>query len=120
MTQERTDQEMRILVLAPAGRDGALSQRLLAEAGLAAEVCADAGAVCRELEAGWGALLLTRGALGPPALSAMSACLEHQPAWSGVPIVIVLGAGELSRAQVLPAPLRNATYLERPVRIVTL
>src|SRR5437764_3350714 len=114
----------RVLVLAPTGRDGPLACRVLRRAGLSAQVCADAPALCRELEAGAGAALLAEEALDPAATQRLSAALSGQPPWSDLPLVVVTRRCETSkprlRALRLLEPLRNVTFLERPVRVMTL
>ena len=59
----RTELESRVLVLAPTGKDGANSKAVLGKAGLACAVCRDVTELCREIEAGVGAVLLTEEAL---------------------------------------------------------
>ena len=53
----------RVLVLMPTARDGERTKAALEGAGLAAEVCADVAALCREIAAGAAAALLTEEAL---------------------------------------------------------
>ena len=53
------DAAHRILVLPPTIRDGEVTLALLARAGVAGVVCSGMTHLCREIEAGAGALLLT-------------------------------------------------------------
>ncbi|HTE21279.1 MAG TPA: hybrid sensor histidine kinase/response regulator, partial [Armatimonadota bacterium] len=55
--------EHRVLVLAPTARDAAQSQGILTQAGVHSTVCSSLSDVCREVEAGAAALLLTDEAL---------------------------------------------------------
>ena len=69
-TPEQSPDE-RVLVLMPTAQDAERTRALLAEAGMACATCADVEAVCRELAAGAGVVLLTdeavdRGRRGPP------------------------------------------------------
>src|SRR5262249_37855563 len=89
---ERIDE--RILVLAPRPADAALIQTVTSQAPLPARVCADVAELCRELEAGAGALLVSDEVLDPPALKRLVEALDRQPAWSGVPVVTLFGAVE--------------------------
>ena len=113
----------RILVLAPVGKDGPLACRILREAGLAAVPCAAMDDVCRELEAGADTLVLTEEALEPDATRRLVEALGRQPSWSDVPLVVLTrGGGAHSRLRALRTlePLGNVTFLERPLRIMTL
>jgi signal transduction histidine kinase len=113
-----------IALLTPTGRDAAVTTRVLGAAGLAATACAGMSALCAQLEHGVGALLVAEEALRPQDAATLLTVLERQPPWSDVPIVVLTGEGELSRA--IPAALgelashANVTLLERPVRVATI
>ena len=116
--------EQRILVLAPTGRDATLACELLSGAGLAAVPCRDAAALCQQLEAGAGAVLLTEEALSPLALDQLSQVLSRQPPWSDLPLIIFASAlgsqPSPARTERMLAVLGNVTFLDRPVRVATL
>jgi signal transduction histidine kinase/ActR/RegA family two-component response regulator len=123
MTTEANGRAERILVLAPVGRDGALACRALGQAGLAAVPCATMDDLCRELEAGAGAALLTEEALGPDATRRLLGALGRQPSWSDVPLIVLTrGGGGHSRLRALRMleQLGNVTFLERPIRMMAL
>ena len=113
-----------IALLTPTGRDAAVTTQVLGAAGLIATACADMAALCDAVERGVGAVLVAEEALRPQDASALLEVLEHQPPWSDVPIVVLTGEGELSRA--IPRALdelashANVTLLERPVRVATI
>ena len=115
-----------IALLTPTGRDGAVGVRVLADAGLTAVACPDMPALCALLaEAeGVGAVLVGEEALGSRASSMLLEALAGQAPWSDVPVVLLTGEGELSRA--IPRALEeiaahaNVTLLERPVRVATI
>ena len=113
--------EERILVLAPTGRDAVLACQMLASAGVPAVACQDEGDLCREAEAGAGAVILAEEALQPWTVHAVTEVLQHQGPWSDLPLIVFAQAGDKSEdvLQVL-GPLGNVTILERPVRIRTL
>ena len=123
-----------VAVLAPAGRDAAVAAMVLGRAGFVPRVCADMASLCAALAgrraagedagADVGVLLVAEEALAGPARATLLAALAAQPAWSDVPIVVLTGEGELSRAlsptlDALSARA-NVTLLERPVRVATL
>jgi signal transduction histidine kinase len=120
----RGDAPELIALLAPTGRDAVVTARVLADAGLAASTCADMSALCALLGRGVGAVLVAEEALGMRNTAMLLAVLGDQPPWSDVPIVVLTGEGELSRA--IPRALdqlashANVTLLERPVRVATI
>jgi signal transduction histidine kinase/CheY-like chemotaxis protein len=116
--------EQRILVLAPTGQDAPLACEVFTKAGLPADISADVEDLCRQIEAGAGAALLTEEALPPAALDRLVETLGRQPPWSDFPLVVFSNRGELGQAGPRPLhileSLRNVTFLERPIRFLTL
>ena len=113
-----------IAIQAPAGRDGAVAGAVLSQAGFATVVCPDMAALCAAVDADTGVLLVAEEALSAPGREMLLAALQAQPPWSDIPVVILTGEGELSRA-LSPtldalATRANVTLLERPVRVATL
>ena len=117
-----------VAVLAPAGRDGEVAAMVLGRAGFSPQICTTMDALCAAVagsgDAAIGVLLLAEEALDGPARATLLDVLGAQPAWSDVPIVLLTGEGELSRA-ISPAleavvARANVTLLERPVRVATL
>lgn len=113
-----------VVVLAPTGRDALLTQRLLEGAELRVEVAPDIEALCKSISDNCGVLLIAEEALHREGREALLAALARQPTWSDIPIIILTGEGELSRA--IPQALQalatraNVTLIERPVRVATL
>ena len=123
--EDRTTAPARaVALLTPTGRDGAIAEQVLGNAGVAAVACADIAALCDAVERDVGAIVIAEEALGPEASARLIEALERQPPWSDVPIVVLTGEGELSRSIPLPlqeiADRANVTLLERPVRVATL
>ena len=116
--------ETDVVVLAPTGRDAQLAQRLLEGAELRVEVANDIHALCDAITERSGVLLIAEEALHRAGREALLDALAGQPPWSDIPIIILTGEGELSRA--IPEALQalaaraNVTLLERPVRLATL
>jgi signal transduction histidine kinase len=117
-----TDREERVLVLAPVGRDATLAQHALCRVGIAAEVCSDIDAVCREIAHGAGVVLLTQEAINGHGTERLLATLDDQPPWSDLPVVVLVSRD--AAASVLLHTLLggrvNATFLERPTGAATL
>ena len=122
--RERSQSQSTVAVLAPTGRDGEMTRDVLARAGFAPVVCPDVTALCDAIDGAVGAVVVAEEALRAEARACLLATLDAQPSWSNVPIVVLTGEGELSRA--IPPGLQavagraNVTLLERPVRVATL
>lgn len=113
---------LRILIVAPIGRDASAIVELLESRGHLARVCSglsDAGA---QLEQGAGALLLTEESLQPEQIAALLPSLDRQPAWSELPVIMLMTAGErpAQRFDRIAAAAGGITLLERPIGSVTL
>jgi two-component system, sensor histidine kinase len=112
--------EERILVLAPTGRDAALTCQLLGRAGLAASACADERELGREVQRGAGAAVLADEALSPHTVNRLLDVLGSQGPWSDLPLIVFTRPSASDEVLETLAPLGNATLLERPVRLSTL
>jgi two-component system, sensor histidine kinase len=113
--------ELRVLLVAPTGADGRLSQRILADAGMTCTVYTDVATVCAALPNGAGAVILTEEALADDNLHRLSVALTMQPPWSDVPIIVLTHAGSASNvAKYALDTLGNVMVLDRPVRVATL
>jgi signal transduction histidine kinase len=113
-----------VAVLAPTGRDGSLSERVLGRWGLQTVAYRDIDALCVAMRRGVGVVVLSEEALAPQSRERLLAELDDQPSWSDVPVIILTAEGELSRiiAEGIEAIAArgNVTLLERPVRVATL
>ncbi|HJR65865.1 MAG TPA: ATP-binding protein [Gemmatimonadaceae bacterium] len=113
-----------VAVLAPTGRDGSLSERVLGRWGLDAVAYRDIDGLCTAVRRGVGVVVLSEEALAPQSRERLLAELDGQPSWSDVPVIILTAEGELSRiiAEGIEAIAArgNVTLLERPVRVATL
>ena len=113
----------RLLLLVPTPRDAQISNTILADAGLRAEVCPNLEVLCQEIGRGAGAVLLTDAALAEPGASPdrLAAVLQEQPPWSDIPVILLSPRGADSRTAVWAMnTLSNVTVLDQPVRIMTL
>jgi signal transduction histidine kinase/ActR/RegA family two-component response regulator len=122
--ESQAESDPAILILAPTGRDGDLTERVFADYRLQAEVCAGAQQLAARLTAGTGLLFLTEEALTPAVMQVLVKGLEQQPTWSDIPLVILTsGGGETPvNAAALSTLVEkgNVTLIERPVRVMTL
>jgi signal transduction histidine kinase len=114
----------RVLVVAPTGRDAALTSEVLTKAGLIAEPCLDLPQAWTKMEEGAGALLVTEESLSASGLEALAKALASQPPWSDLPIIVLTGSGKTAEVRVRAIgalePSGNVTILERPVRVFSM
>jgi PAS domain S-box-containing protein len=116
--------DTRVLVLAPVGRDAQLASDALARAGLKARACRSLDELCSCMREGAAVTIVGEEALTPNAISCIRGVLADQPSWSDLPFLILTTGGrstELSLSHVaLIEKLGHVTLLERPIRFVTL
>ncbi len=115
----------RILVFAPVGRDGELANHVLARAGLATRVCGSMDELCAQLvDEGAGAALVSEEGCANGGADRLLEALDAQPPWSDLPLVLPASARPSTRGQLewldALAGRRSVTFLERPVRVMTL
>jgi two-component sensor histidine kinase len=113
-----------VLVLAPYRRDAEYLRQLLGEYEIQVEICSSTETVDGFLAAAPGVLVATHEALTPPVLEAVAAHLGRQPAWSEMPVVVLLDRtsqtarvrSELARVW----PRARQLFYQRPVTPVEL
>jgi signal transduction histidine kinase len=114
------ENELRVIVVAPTGRDGFLICNLLAGNGISCVSSATAEAALVEFDSGAGALILAEESLTLPAISQWAAQIAGQPSWSDFPLILLTAGGEVDdesrRRMRVREPLGNVVLLERPVR----
>ena len=115
---------LRVLVLAPIGRDSAASADLLRRDGLTAEIVGDVDALVRQLENGAGAVFVAEEALFGADLTTLEFWVRGQSAWSDLPFVVLTSHLDQPKIklwrQQLVDHLQNVSLLERPVQPITL
>ena len=113
----------RVLILAPVGRDAALTRSLLDRAGVESLGCSNLDDLQRHLIEGAGAAIITEEALIGCDISGLVEWVAQQPSWSDFPFVVLLEPGASAEAvgQERDALQRsgNLTLLERPVGAVS-
>ena len=118
------ENEFRVLVVAPSGRDGPLICDLLASNGIFCASLSTSEMARMELNAGAGALILAEEILTLPDIAAWAEQISQQPSWSDLPLLLLTMAGAVSaesrRKALARKPLGNQVLLERPVRPDTL
>lgn len=108
-----------ILVLAPTGIDARLTCEYFATTGLKSQACDSLEDLCLKLSDDCGVAIICEEALGSGGEQVLATCLQKQPSWSEIPLVILLPAHVAKyedRLQRLQRTLGHVTLLERPVR----
>ena len=116
-----SDNDKRVLMLAPTGRDAELMCSVLDEAGVTCRACADMRELCYAMTEGAAALIIAEEALAEAAYRDLAAVLAQEPPWSEPPILLLSERG--ADSEVITAALEslgNVTVLERPTRVPTL
>jgi signal transduction histidine kinase len=120
----RSALEMRVLVLAPIGRDAALLAGTLAGLQIETAIPGDGSTLLYMLAEGAGSAIIADEALTPELVQTLTVWLGSQPAWSDLPFIILTHSGQPTReskhrAQELQS-LGNFTLIERPARPETI
>jgi signal transduction histidine kinase len=115
--------ELRMLVLAPRGRDAEVVRSVLAPLVHRIDLCADDDELLRGLEEGAAAAVVTEEALQVPMNAALYTWLEEQPTWSDFPFIVLASRQPNRRPAAALAMLHalgNVILLERPLNAETL
>lgn len=112
----RTDE--RVLVLAPVGRDARLIEQTLTRADLVVQCCQDIAELRSQLAIGAGLLLLTDEVLNAGTIDTLTEMIGAQPAWSDLPLVVLLRSGRTGSTRQLYDLFGRRSLvvlLERPI-----
>jgi signal transduction histidine kinase len=111
---------MRVIILAPIGRDAALLARTLTASGIDIAIATDADALLPLLAEGVGGTIIAVEALPPSTIQVLADWIAGLPPWSDPPFIVLTSSGIPTRQTNLRAQelqtLGNLTLLERPVR----
>jgi signal transduction histidine kinase/ActR/RegA family two-component response regulator len=124
---DHSDIAGQILLLCPTGRDGPVTQKVLASAGLTARVCQNVDELCAAMSDmnSTGAAVIAEEAIARPEVqSKVQQVLAGQPVWSDLPLVVLTARDATAKLTASLAasfqPRANVTFLERPLRVLTL
>jgi signal transduction histidine kinase/CheY-like chemotaxis protein len=116
--------ELRVLVLAPIGRDAQAAAQHLAESKLESVVCDDVEDLLVKLGEGAALALVTEEAFLRGGTRALERWVTSQPPWSDFPFIVLTSRATSAAAQAyrvrLLESLGNVSLLERPLNAVTL
>lgn len=121
---EARPEDLRVLVLAPRGRDGAVVRQVLDAHGLASQSFASLDELVKALRHGAGLAFVTEETLlDDDGLHELTCWLRQQPPWSDFPLAVLATrqAGRRSRQHASTLDdLGNVVLLERPLNAQTL
>ncbi len=118
MTAQTNKQDKRVLVLAPFGRDAALTCEILTAANIASYACRDMDDFRSEVTKGAGAAIITEEALKKSDLNGLLSPIEEQELWSDLPVILFTVTKESAKYILETLGTRlNLTILERPINI---
>lgn len=110
-----------VLIVAPSGRDGTLTEKLLRDGGIEAEVCRDVAELCGRIGASAAVALIDERVLDAAAMESLRDALKDQGDWSDFPIVVFSARSTPRRnATADVGALGNVTFLDRPVQVRTM
>jgi signal transduction histidine kinase/CheY-like chemotaxis protein len=113
--------EQRVLLKALTARDAQMTCALLTRAGIDCDSFAGLDELVAEIPRGAGAVVVAEEALAGPASAAFRTCLEQQPPWSDLPVVVLARPGANSPLVAQAMDLHaNITVIERPLRVSAL
>jgi signal transduction histidine kinase/ActR/RegA family two-component response regulator len=119
-----TAHELRTLILAPTGRDGATVKQLLDRWGIASHICNNLDDLIHEIGQGVGAVFVAEEGLQAGIGSVIEQAVSQQPPWSDLPFVVLSSKRENAKVvawrEGMLATLKNVSLLERPVQGMTL
>jgi signal transduction histidine kinase len=118
------DRDLRVLVVAPTGRDAILICALLIKQGIQCTVCSISEAALALTDGEAGALIVAEEVFTPWNVAMLGAKISAQPSWSDFPIIVLTDAGAVDpssqKKMAFREPLGNLVLLERPIRPETL
>jgi len=116
----RSPLEMRVVILAPVGRDAALLAHTLSALEIHTAVTRGATELLERLAEGAGGAIIADEALTSAALNGLRNWLSGQLPWSDMPFIVLTSSGMPTRESHMRAhelqTLGNVTLIERPVR----
>ncbi len=112
--------DYKVLILAPTRKDAEITAKILASEKISSVICHDLHQICREINNGADAAILTEEAIFADNTKMLENILRAQPPWSDFPLIVLTPAGRdiASLAKQLQA-IGNMTLLNRQLNIAT-
>ena len=108
---------LRVLILAPAGRDAAVAEQLLQSVGVGALICDSIVGLLERIEQGAGLAIVVEEALANADLAPFKQWVDEQPSWSDFPFIILTPRSTAAAhpfTATLTDVLGNVSFVERP------
>ncbi|MBG0798519.1 response regulator [Methylocystis sp. L43] len=115
----KAEDSLRVLILTPTGRDAALAEDALNRSGVSTCVCGNEEELRREIAKGAGCVLMAEEALPRDRRVAWDDLIGPEPAWSQLPVVLLLARGHAQKDLALLRKLEKRPsigFIERPVQ----
>jgi len=116
---QSTRNDLRVLTLAPTGKDAVLLGRLLEQRGRRHEQCFSLDALIARARLGVGVVIIAAEALVGQAEAQLTDFLDHQPSWSDLPVVLLASERGRPRSTTGLWSRFAVTILDRPVAVET-
>lgn len=122
--ESTSENERRVLILAPTGNDARLTAEFLSGAGMHPVIVSGLEELTEKIGEGCGAVLVAEEVLTSRTAPRLYATLNRQPKWSDLPVTLITrggiaGAQQMRRLTVFERN-SNVSVLERPFRPATL
>ena len=121
---ENAEMNLDTQVFASLPRDAKLICDSLTSAGITCRSSPSPAAIAADIPARADIIVLFEEALDETAVEVLVDALQRQEPWSDLPIIVLTGGGAVSRRSQrlakMSEPLGNVTFVERPVRPITL
>lgn len=108
--------ERDVLVLTPSGRDAEVAGTYLKRVGVEVRICRQAKTLLDGVRDGCGPLLIAEEALDQMLRTSLGRLLKRQPAWSNLPLLILISRTGLGQEVADFALAHQATLLQRPLQ----
>jgi len=116
----RSSLEMRVLILAPVGRDASLLAGTLASQQVDTTIAGNDASLEAMLEEGAGCCIIAEEALSRQGMTILKSWLSEQPSWSDLPFIVLTFSGAPTRQSQRRVheieELGNFVLIERPAR----
>ncbi len=120
----RSASEMRVVILAPIGRDAQLLASTVNALGIDTAIAPHASSLLDFFGEGAGSAIIAEESLTADSTARLTAWVGSQPPWSDIPLIILTNGGRPTRNSQLRGQalqmIGNVTLIERPVRPETI
>src|SRR5258705_9488535 len=95
--KRKASKEKTILLFAPSGNDAVVACDILSKSGITSIPCSSVSDLCEKIHDETGAIVIAEEALSLEEILLLRKCLESQPPWSDLPVIVLTFGGELRK-----------------------